>query len=31
MNEILTVAVICFGMTLFGLGIGFGLLRLQGE
>ena len=31
MSEILMVAILCFFMTLFGLGLGFGLLRLQGE
>ena len=31
MNEILTVAIVCFAMTLFGLSLGFGLLKIQGE
>ena len=31
MNEILTVAIVCFCMTLFGLSLGFGLLKAQGE
>jgi len=31
MSEILTVAIVCFGMTLFGLSLGFGLLKIQGE
>ena len=30
-GEILSAAVICFGMTLFGLSLGFGLLKVQGE
>jgi len=29
MSEILTTAVICFGMTLFGISIGFALLKIQ--
>ena len=29
--EILSTAVICFGMTLFGLSLGFALLKVQGE
>ena len=29
--EIITPAVICFCMTLFGLSLGFGLLKVQGE
>jgi hypothetical protein len=29
MGEILTTAVICFGMTLFGISIGFALLKIQ--
>ena len=29
--EIITPAVICFGMTLFGLSLGFVLLKVQGE
>ena len=31
MNEIITVAIVCFCMTLFGLSLGFGLLKIQGE
>jgi hypothetical protein len=29
MQEILTTAAICFGMTLFGISIGFALLKIQ--
>ena len=29
--EIVTPAVVCFGMTLFGLSLGFALLKVQGE
>ena len=29
--EIVNVAVICFVMTLFGLSLGFALLKVQGE
>nr|YP_010208345.1 cytochrome b6-f complex subunit 7 [Pseudo-nitzschia multistriata]UBA15358.1 cytochrome b6-f complex subunit 7 [Pseudo-nitzschia multistriata] len=29
--EIVTTAGICFGMTLFGLSLGFVLLKVQGE
>jgi hypothetical protein len=29
MGEILTTAVVCFGMTLFGISIGFALLKIQ--
>jgi len=29
MSEILTTAAICFGMTLFGISIGFALLKIQ--
>nr|UQS76235.1 subunit VII of cytochrome b6/f complex [Haslea ostrearia]WAJ48293.1 Cytochrome b6-f complex subunit 7 [Haslea ostrearia] len=29
--EIIMPAVICFSMTLFGLSLGFGLLKVQGE
>jgi hypothetical protein len=29
--EIVTAAVICFLMTLFGLSLGFALLKVQGE
>jgi hypothetical protein len=29
--EILSAAVICFVMTLFGLSLGFALLKVQGE
>lgn len=31
MNEIITTAVTCFFMTLLGLALGFGLLKVQGE
>nr|WLD06174.1 cytochrome b6-f complex subunit 7 [Meringosphaera mediterranea]WLD06283.1 cytochrome b6-f complex subunit 7 [Meringosphaera mediterranea] len=31
MEEILTTASTCFGMTLFGISLGFALLKLQGE
>jgi len=30
-KEIVTTAVTCFSMTLFGLSLGFALLKLQGE
>jgi hypothetical protein len=30
-SEIITPAVVCFSMTLFGLSLGFGLLKVQGE
>lgn len=30
-QEIVTVATVCFGMTLFGLSLGFALLKVQGE
>ena len=29
--EIVTTAIICFFMTLFGLSLGFALLKVQGE
>ena len=29
--EIVSTAVICFSMTLFGLALGFALLKVQGE
>ena len=29
--EIISAATICFGMTLFGLSLGFALLKVQGE
>jgi hypothetical protein len=29
--EIVTAAVVCFSMTLFGLSLGFALLKVQGE
>jgi hypothetical protein len=29
MGEILTTAAVCFGMTLFGISIGFALLKIQ--
>jgi hypothetical protein len=29
--EIISAAVICFFMTLFGLSLGFALLKIQGE
>jgi hypothetical protein len=29
MGEILTVAIICFGITLFGLALGFAFLKVQ--
>jgi hypothetical protein len=29
--EIITTAVVCFSMTLFGLSLGFVLLKVQGE
>jgi hypothetical protein len=31
MGEILTTAGTCFAMTLFGLSLGFGLLKIQGD
>ena len=31
LNEILTTAGTCFAMTLFGLSLGFGLLKIQGD
>jgi len=31
MNEIVVVAITCFLMTLFGLSLGFGLLKIQGD
>jgi hypothetical protein len=31
MEEIITTAISCFVLTLIGLAIGFGLLRLQGK
>lgn len=30
-QEIVTTASICFGMTLFGLSLGFALIKVQGE
>ena len=30
-SEIVTTAVTCFSMTLFGLSLGFALLKIQGE
>jgi hypothetical protein len=30
-QEIVTSAVVCFGMTLFGLSLGFALIKVQGE
>lgn len=30
-TEIVTSAVVCFFMTLFGLSLGFALLKVQGE
>ena len=30
-TEIVTAAVVCFFMTLFGLSLGFALLKVQGE
>jgi len=30
-SEIVTAAVVCFSMTLFGLSLGFALLKVQGE
>nr|YP_009677059.1 cytochrome b6/f complex subunit VII [Dictyocha speculum]QDH81720.1 cytochrome b6/f complex subunit VII [Dictyocha speculum] len=30
-SEILTTAATCFAMTLFGLALGFGLLKVQGD
>ena len=29
--EIISAAVVCFSMTLFGLSLGFALLKVQGE
>jgi len=29
--EIITAAAVCFAMTLFGLSLGFALLKVQGE
>jgi hypothetical protein len=29
--EIITAAFVCFSMTLFGLSLGFALLKVQGE
>ena len=29
MEEIITTGVICFGMTLFGISLGFALLKIQ--
>ena len=31
LKEILTTAGVCFAMTLFGLSLGFGLLKIQGD
>ena len=31
MSEILTAAITCFGITLFGLGLGFVLLQVQAK
>jgi len=31
LNEILTTASVCTGMTLFGLSLGFALLKIQGK
>jgi hypothetical protein len=31
LNEILTTATVCFMMTLLGLSLGFGLLKIQGQ
>jgi hypothetical protein len=30
-EEIVTVATVCFFMTLFGLSLGFALIKVQGE
>ena len=30
-SEIVTTAIVCFLMTLFGLSLGFALLKVQGE
>ena len=30
-TEIVSTSIICFFMTLFGLSLGFGLLKVQGE
>jgi hypothetical protein len=30
-NEIITVSIICFTITLVGLSLGFALLKIQGE
>jgi hypothetical protein len=30
-QEIVTSAFVCFGITLFGLSLGFALLKVQGE
>ena len=30
-SEIVTAAIVCFFMTLFGLSLGFALLKVQGE
>ena len=30
-QEIVTAAAVCFGMTIFGLSLGFALLKVQGE
>lgn len=30
-SEIVTAAAVCFSMTLFGLSLGFALLKVQGE
>jgi hypothetical protein len=30
-SEIITAATVCFAMTLFGLSLGFALLKVQGE
>jgi hypothetical protein len=30
-GEIISAAVVCFSMTLFGLSLGFGLIKVQGE
>ena len=31
LNEVLTTATICFTMTILGLSLGFGLLKIQGK
>jgi hypothetical protein len=31
LNEIITTAEVCASMTLLGLALGFGLLKIQGE